>query len=90
MAGNPSIESALTCMRGLGVYLMDADQSFREIHEHSIRLATPFVQWSQQVGNEVGSLACLVAVMADSAPVAASIDTSAENGALPQRGELTT
>ena len=43
-----------------------------------------------QVGNEVGSLACLVTIMADTAPVAASITTGAENGALPQRGELTT
>ena len=43
-----------------------------------------------QMGNQVGSLACLVALMVDSAPVAASLAALVENGALPQRCELTT
>jgi hypothetical protein len=43
-----------------------------------------------QVGNQVRSLACLVAVMVDTAPVATNTAVSFENVALPQRGELTT
>ena len=43
-----------------------------------------------QMGNQVGSLSCLVFVMVDTAPVAASTATLVENGALPQRCELTT
>ena len=43
-----------------------------------------------QMGNQVGSLACLVFVMVDMAPVAASTATLVENGALPHCCELTT
>ena len=43
-----------------------------------------------QMGNQVGSLAFLVFVMVDTEPVAASTAALVENGALPQRCELTT
>ena len=43
-----------------------------------------------QMGNQVGSLACLVFVMVDTTPVAASTAALIENGALPHRCELTT
>ena len=43
-----------------------------------------------QVGNQVGSLACLVVVMVDTTLVAANTDVSFENVALPHSCELTT
>ncbi len=43
-----------------------------------------------QMGNQVGSLACLVFVIVDTSPVAASTADRVENGALPHCCELST
>ena len=51
-----------------------------EVTESSTNKQHHLYRAMEQMGNQVGSLACLVCVMVDTEPVAASTATLVENG----------